>query len=197
MCCGKAEVEAVKIEEIASPSQHRAGRLTDDVLPRDSEIRTQDSLPLSLRISMPLPSVPEARPALNLTMVIALIQELTSLSSSKNKFIIPKSMALLCTKLDVTWACLTAFSSTGQHYQHCGAAHVMRQETLLQSHPDFVSALDKVCREGPEGDTGSEDRSTPGWRGGPMSHPSSRPQSSDMASRDVSHHGPMLLPHQV
>ena len=59
-------------------------------------------------------------------------------------------MALLCSKLNLTWACLTAFSSTGQHYQHCGAAHAEHQEKLLLAHPGFLA-----CMENPTGAAGT------------------------------------------
>ena len=100
------------------------------------------SLPQSSTTSALLPSVPETRPTMDLTLVISLIQELIMLSSSKAKHVIPKTMALLCSKLDLTWACLTAFSLSGQHYQHCGAAHALQQERLLLSHPGFLACME-------------------------------------------------------
>ena len=82
------------------------------------------SLP-SLPSALPSP-LPSPHAASDLLLTTNLIQELSSASSncSNRKSVIPEAMALLCTKLNMTWACLTAFSSTCQHFQHCGAAHV-------------------------------------------------------------------------
>ena len=82
-----------------------------------------DPAPRLQSLPSPLPS-PHA--ASDLLLTTNLIQELSSASSncSNRKSVIPEAMALLCTKLNMTWACLTAFSSTCQHFQHCGAAHV-------------------------------------------------------------------------
>ena len=99
------------------------------------------SLAPSAQASAMLPAVPETYPAMDLTQVVSLIQELAAQSSNKS-LMIPRAMALLCTKLNLTWSCLTAFSSTGQHYQHCGAAHALNQERLLLSHPGFLTCLE-------------------------------------------------------
>ena len=100
------------------------------------------SVNASAHVSAILPAVPEMCPAMDIMLVVSLIQELVSHSISKSQ--VPRSMALLCTKLNVTWACLTAFSSSGQHFQHCGAAHVMNQERLQLSHPGFLACLENV-----------------------------------------------------
>ena len=92
---------------------------------------------------MAKPNKPQLKQSLDTSSkpIMELIQELSSSSSNRNRIlVIPEAMALLCTKLDVTWACLTAFSSTCQHFQHCGAAHVMPVDKKLRSIPAF-SAL--------------------------------------------------------
>lgn len=78
----------------------------------------------------------------NLARAISLVQELNGCTTSdRGRPCVPKLMALLCSRLPVTWACLTCISSSAQHFQHAGAAYVPFHRHLLRLHPSFASMV--------------------------------------------------------
>ena len=196
---GSGNGSAGAMNQGGSSSQQSGNMQTMDRDPRSTGTSASKlSLNPSAHTSAMLPSVPETRPAMDLTLVIALIQELIALSSSKKKLVIPKSMALLCSKLNVTWACLTAFSSTGQHYQHCGAAHVMHHEKLALAHPGFVACLENSggTVPGASGDRGSGYSHTSCFtsRGANSSSREDAPQEGSESPRDSMSSLPQSVP---
>lgn len=78
----------------------------------------------------------------NLARAISLVQELNGCTTSdRGRPYVPKLMALLCSRLPVTWACLTCISSSAKHFQHAGAAYVPFHRHLLRLHPSFASMV--------------------------------------------------------
>ncbi|KXZ50296.1 hypothetical protein GPECTOR_17g935 [Gonium pectorale] len=63
--------------------------------------------------------------------VVALLQELLGLTSERMQ--VSKVMALLCQRLGVSWACLTALSTDGEVFQHIGSAYALESRTITCS----------------------------------------------------------------
>ncbi|KAG2499690.1 hypothetical protein HYH03_002625 [Edaphochlamys debaryana] len=55
--------------------------------------------------------------------VVALLQELLGLTSERMQ--VSRIMGLLCQRLGVSWACLTALSADGEVFQHVGSAYLL------------------------------------------------------------------------
>ncbi|GAX85960.1 hypothetical protein CEUSTIGMA_g13376.t1 [Chlamydomonas eustigma] len=91
---------------------------------------------------MSLPSVPETRPAADLSKIISLVQDLMTLSASKRKQIIPKAMAVICSRLNLSYASLSTFSSSGKYFQVCGTCQFLAGEKLKLAHPAFLACME-------------------------------------------------------
>jgi hypothetical protein len=79
-----------------------------------------------------------------------------SLSASKRKQLIPRAMVLICSRLNLSYASLSTFSSSGKSFQVCGTCQFLAGEKLKIAHPAFLA-----CMEGSDGST----------RGNPLSNP--------------------------